>query len=342
MNDKMKFKMKKIALLALKISIGGSLAYYCATLLGLEYASSAGTICLLTLQTTKWETLKLSIRRLLTFFLTFGTCMILSVIIPVSWVDYGIYLFVLVSFCEVLGWRTVVSVNAVTAAHLFAERNFSYEFMVNELLLVIIGVLIAIILNMFHINKHHEAEMVKAMRKVEEEMKTILLEMAGYLRNQSMGKEVWKDISDLRSELFTLVDGAHEYQNNTFVSHPEYYINYFEMRKTQCIVLHNLHSEMKRLRHIPKQAETVADYIEYLSEYVHEQNDPQKQINELESILINMKEQPLPKSREEFESRAMLYHVLMDMEDFLILKKRFVSSINEEQFRIYWKNKPSE
>ena len=70
---------------------------------------------------------------------------------------------------------------------------------------------------------------------------------------------------------------------------------------------------------------------------MQETNDPQKQVNELEHILTEMKNQPLPETRVEFESRAMLYQVLMDMEDFLILKKRFVSTIDEEQYKIYWK-----
>jgi len=37
-----------------------------------------------------------------------------------------------------------------------------------------------------------------------------------------------------------------------------------------------------------------------------------------------MKEEPLPVSRTEFESRAVLYHILMDLEDFLQEKKRFI------------------
>ncbi len=336
MDDKTKFKMKKIVLLALKIGVGGSFAYYIATMLGLEYAASAGTICLLTLQTTKWDTLRLTGRRLITFFMTFSICMLLAVVIPASWVDYGIYLFLLVFFCEEVGWRNAVSVNAVTAAHFFAERDFSFAFMKNELLLVIIGVSVAIILNLFHVNKYHQSEMIKTMRRVEKEMQNILLEFAGYLRNQSMGENVWDDISNLRKELYELIDWAQEYQNNTFVSHPEYYINYFKMRNAQCLVLLNLHSEVNRLRHIPLQAEIVADYIADLSKYVHEKNEPQKQIDGLEAILEGMKSQPLPVSRQEFESRAMLYHVLMDIEDFLKVKKDFVSSIDDVQYKIYW------
>ncbi len=336
MDDRVNLKLKKITLLALKIGFGGSLAFFIAETLNLAYAASAGTICLLTLQTTKWDTLKLTARRLFTFFLTFGICMMLFTCLPATWVGYGIYLFMLVTFCESLGWRNAISVNAVTAAHLLAEQNFSYEFLMNEFLLVIIGVSIAIILNLFHINNTHKDEIVKAMRQTEDRMQVILKEMAGYLRKNEMGKEVWKDISDLRNDLIKYGEEAQEYQNNTFVSHPEYYINYFEMRKAQCMVLYNLHSEMRRLRNIPTQAEIVADFVEDLADGMSEKTDPQAKINQLEKILREMKAQPLPESREEFESRAMLYHVLMDVEDFLILKKRFVSSVDETQQKIYW------
>jgi len=53
-------------------------------------------------------------------------------------------------------------------------------------------------------------------------------------------------------------------------------------------------------------------------------------LERLYSILAHMKEQELPKSRDEFESRAILYHVLMDMEDFLLIKKRFVDNLDEK------------
>lgn len=329
-------KLKKIALLALKIGIGGSVAYYLAEIMNLQFASSAGIVALLTLQQTKWDTVTLSIRRVVTFFLTYILCMILCYTIRTSWLDYGVYLFLIVFLCECIGWRATVSVNAVIAAHFLSTKDFSYEMMMNEMFIVLIGVVVAIILNLFHINETHEAHMIHGMREVEDRMRMILKELAGYLRHQKMGENVWKDIHMLREDLFKFVDEAQEYQSNTFVSHPEYYINYFEMRESQCLVLNNLHAEMNRLRNLPVQSERVADFMEYISECVTEKNDPQKQINELVHILHEMNDSPLPTSRAEFESRAMLYHVLMDVEDFLILKKRFVSSLNKQQYEIYW------
>ena len=66
----------------------------------------------------------------------------------------------------------------------------------------------------------------------------------------------------------------------------------------------------------------IADYIMYVKPHVEEMNIPSMQIERLEKIFRDMKEEPLPKTREEFENRAVLYHILMDLEEFLIFKKR--------------------
>ncbi len=337
MTERTKFKFKKVMFLALKIGIGGSLAYYIAEqLLHLQFASSAGIVTLLTLQTTKWDTLKLSFRRILTFFLTYFTCFVLYYVIRASWFDYGIYLLLLVFFCEWLGWRNAISVNAVIGAHFLSTHNFSVEFMFNEFLLVMIGISVAIVLNLFHIYNTQESSIVKAMRHTEDEVKKILSELAGYLRHQAMGEHVWNDIRALEERLDECLDLAHEHQNNTFVSHPEYYINYFSMRKQQCGIIHNLHAEMRRLRKLPTQAEVIADFIEVIAGHIHEMLEPKVLLEHLQTMLDDMKTQPLPQDRDEFESRALLYHIIMDLEDFLMVKQRFIDGIDEEQFLIYW------
>ena len=337
MSEKTKLKISKILLLALKVGVGGSVAYFIAEFLKLDFASSAGIIALLTLQTTKWETFRLSFRRIITFFMTFGLCILLFYLVRTTWLDYGLFLFFMVLLCELLVWRTTVSVNAVIGAHFLSTQNFSYEFMINELLLVIIGLTVAILLNLFHINSAHEAGSIKCMRHVEHDMKMILTELSGYLKHQAMGDHVWDDILKLGDDLEKYLDLAHEYQNNTFVSHPEYYIDYFRMREQQCGALLNMHKEMQRISELPKQAEIVSHYILDMCEHVTEMNNPEKQIAQLEEVVEEMHNQQLPQTREEFEGRALLYHVLMELEDFLLYKKRFVESIDEEQFRIYWK-----
>ena len=337
MNGKLKYKLGNTILLSAKIGIGASVAIYIAELLQLQYATSAGIITLLTLITTRWGTFRLSVQRLLTYVASVVVCWLVFSLVPSMWIEYGVFLFLVVLMTEWLGWKSTLSVNAVIGTHFLTTQDFSMKFVMNELLLVVIGITIAIILNLFHINSTHENGIIHSMRRVEHEMKKILEEVAGYLMQQSTGAHAWDDVIKLEKELEEYVELASEYHNNTFQAHQDYYVAYFEMRMKQCGALHNLHSEMGRMRQMPKQAHIVADFIKNISQYVTEMNDPKKQIEELENTLEHLRNDPLPETLEEFENRAELYHVLMDVEEFLLYKKRFVEEINETQFRVYWK-----
>lgn len=337
MNERTRFKVRQALLLSAKIAIGSSFAIYVAQFLNLQNAMSAGIITLLTVITTKWETLKLSVLRLVTYLITIVVCYVVFKAVPSQWLEFGIFLFIIVFIGERVGWRSTLSVNAVIGTHFLTAQDFSYQFLLNELMLIVIGIIVAIVLNLFHINDSHERGIIKAMRYVEHEMKLILEEMAGYLANKSTGDTVWDDLKKLEKHLEEFIELACEYQNNTFVSHPAYYIEYFEMRAMQCGALHNLHSEMVRMRNMPAQAHIVSDYILKISEHVTEMNDPKRLMLELEDLVENLYEDELPQTKEEFRSQAELYHTLMDLEEFLMYKKRFIESIDAEQFRIYWK-----
>ena len=61
-----------------------------------------------------------------------------------------------------------------------------------------------------------------------------------------------------------------------------------------------------------------------------------EQIKHLEALLNSFKEDELPKTHEEFENKAILYHILMDLEDFLLRKQKFVQGISDKQKELYW------
>lgn len=332
-------KIRKLFLQAAKIAVGSSLGMCIAEKMNLQFATSVGTITLLTLVMTKWDTVRLSVYRILSFGISVLLAGVLFQTIRSEWVAYGAYIFLVFLICTFLDWKAVISVNAVIGTHFLVERDFSYAFIRNEFLLVLTGITIALVLNLFHGNRSHQDHIIKNMRQTEQDLQMILGELAAYLDDQRMQRDVWADLRLLEEQLHHRIAESYEYQDNTFSAHPEYYINYFEMRMGQCQVLHSLHSEMRKIRKIPKQAKIVSQYIVYLIAYVTEINVPTEQMKALDEIFKHMENEPLPTSREEFENRALLYHVLMDLEEFLILKKRFVESLDEKQRAIYWNKK---
>lgn len=337
--DKMKEKkeLKRRMLHTAKLAVGSSAAIYIAELLHLEYAVSAGSIAFLTLVTTKWETLKLSVVRILSFWAAVVLAWLSFTHINSEWVAYGAFIFVLVLLSERLGLKATISVNAVIGSHFLTARDFRTAFVKNEFFLVLTGISIAILLNLYHDNHGQKKSIIRNMRQTEGKLQTILKEMACYLLDQEKERNVWEEICNLEEQIHGYIRDAYEYQNNTFLSHPAYYIDYFEMRMKQCDMLRNLHYEMNKIRTMPDQAEVIARYILYLADYVIEVNVPVRQLERLYQIFKEMEEAPLPVSREEFEGRAMLYHILMDLEEFLICKERFVNELKKQQMERYWK-----
>ena len=339
MNTEKKRKLEKTLLLSLKIAVGSAAAIYIAEALHLEYAVSAGTVTLLSVLGTKWETVKVSGVRIATFFITSLLAIMLIPWMHSEWIAFGIVIFIVTFLSVIMGWKASLSVNGVIAAHFMMKMDFSIAFIFNEFMLVMLGVVIAFVLNLFHLNKNRKKDLIADMRYTEKTLQGILRELAEYLmqkEKKTLSSSVWEEICALEKKLKEFMEEAREYQDNTFEFHHDYYQDYFEMRLEQCRMLDSLHYEMKNIRTVPKQAKVVADYMNYLVDYVKEKNVPDAQMERLQEIFADMKKEELPKSRDEFENRAMLYHIMMDIEEFLKYKIAFIENLSEKQRKEYW------
>ena len=116
-------KSKKIGMQALKIAIGSSLAIYIANLFGLKYSLAAGSVALLTMVTTKWKTVKLSLARVVTFIISVLMALIIFSAVESEWMAYGIYVFFVVIIAEMIGWGATISVNALIGMHFLEVRD---------------------------------------------------------------------------------------------------------------------------------------------------------------------------------------------------------------------------
>ncbi len=328
-----KKRMKRILVKAIKIGLGSSLAILLAGFMELQYQIFAGTITLLTILTTKWETIRLSIYRVVTFFIAVLVCWMVFNHLGGGWLEYGLFVFIMVVINEIMGWSATLSVNAVIGAHFFTEMDFSIGFIANEFLLVLIGIVIAVVLSLFSNNRGSEKEILKDMKYVEDTLQVILTHLSAYLRKEELPHSVWDDIKNLEEKLKEFIQDAIEYNGNSFSDHPTYYVDYFEMRLLQIDMLRSLHYEMRRMRSMPEEADVVADYLDFMNTCLGKMDALEMQIDKLHEILHNQQEEKLPRDMEEFQSKAILYHVLMDIEDFLYIKKRFVEGLDEKYRR---------
>lgn len=316
---------RRMALKALKIAVGSCAAIVIAQFFRLQYATSAGIITLLTVQNTRKDTIQLTIERLWSFLLS-----ILLIFVCFhytgsrGWVSYGIYILLMVVSCYHFEWANTISVNAVMGTHYLMTPDYSLNFALNELFLVLIGTGLALALN-WKMPSYLKA-IREDIRKIEDDMQQVLRELAHFLEGYRSGEHVWFDLDMVEAHLHRGLERAHEQAHNTTSEADLYYIEYMEMRLQQCAMLQNLRGHVRRLQEMPRQGVMVSRYLKYLAQYVHEENIPDEQMEKLQQIMDQMKTEALPKTREEFENRAVLYHVLMDLEEFLFIKQRFLET----------------
>ena len=142
-------RYRKILSRSLKIAVGSSLAIFVAQLLELQNATAAGIITLITIVTSRHETVQLSYQRVMTFFLSVVLACVIFQAIPWAREDYGIYIFAMAVICQLINWDSTISLNAVIGTHFLVSQDFSLEFILNEFSLVLIGIIFAILLNFY-------------------------------------------------------------------------------------------------------------------------------------------------------------------------------------------------
>lgn len=332
-------KWKHIPVKGMKIALGTVMAIMIAELLHLQYAASAGTVALLTLLTTKKGTVKLIVCRLLSFVMTVGLSIILFKWIHVPLAAFFAVLVLTASVLVGLKWESALSVNALIAVHFLTEQNYTKEFIFNEFMLVLIGIIIAFLLNLIHHYAAYEDELDDAIVQIDRKIQELLSDIVFYIRNPETHSASWGELGKLEKKIQDNMKYAMEYDENVFSTDSQYYLDYFEMREFQTEILHMLHYEIRKIRTMPEHAEMLAGFLEYLVPCIHEENDPEMQLAALKDLLVSMKTKPLPSTHEEFESHAILYHIFMNLEDFLIRNKQFVSQLDKSQKILHWKKK---
>lgn len=312
----------------IKIAIGSCVAILIANQLGLEYSASAGIITLLSIQNTKKETLAVAGRRFLSFFLAMTIAYTIFHYMGYTELAFGVFLLIFTGICFGVGMEDGVSMSAVLVSHFLTEKSMSIQWIENELVIMIIGVSIGVLLNLY-IPRNHEA-LKRGQYEIEEDMRLMLKKMASFLID-----EVRVETALLEEDFFATLDSkmekalsrAYDYHNNTLLKEVKYNIHYMEMRTNQCGILKEIYDTMLRRKEVPKQTTVIAEFMIEIAEHFHEFNNVSGLLDRFHQIKDSMKLQDLPVTREEFESRALLYEILHDLEHFLMIKKEFIHDV---------------
>ncbi|MDT2522100.1 aromatic acid exporter family protein [Enterococcus raffinosus] len=311
----------KIGLRTIKTAVAAPIALLLASGLHLESAASAAIITILTVTNTKRSTAKTALNRL--FSLTLATliaavCFSLLGFHPIV---FGFYLLVFIPLSIRFDLAEGIAVSSVLITHYLVAGEMPISLIINEYLLMILGVGCALVANLYMPNtekKIQEDQMV-----VEVSMKKMLGQMSAYLNQPAKEEELRHECLTLRDFVREAQVRAQEFEENRFFSGNSYYFEYFAMRRLQLRVLADMLQILNRLDADPEDVQELRELFEFTSRTLAEENDGSEILTKIAETDQRYQQKQLPESRQAFEERAMLFQLFQLFQDFIEIKAGF-------------------
>lgn len=320
---------KKIGMRTIKTAVGATIAIILANLFGLKYALSAGVITILSVQNTKRKSVEIAWSRFNSTCLALMISGILFSLIGFNAFAFGLYLLIFIPLAVSYKLSDGIVMSSVLVTHLLGEGYISLSLIANEFFLVIIGAGIAILFNLYM--PKMQPRIKEDQAKIEEQFRIVLLCLAGTTSSQSVAIDEEFLFQTLEEMLLKARDRAMLHKENYLLDEMTYYVQYMDMRFMQYQVLLSMRQTLGKVVMTVEQSSLIADLTEHIAFNLHEYNPAEDLIQMTQDVLTQCRNQELPKTREEFENRALLFQYLNDLQYLLEIKCHFVQNLTEQQ-----------
>jgi len=313
----------KIGYRTIKTATGTPIAIWIAQMLSLTNFASAGILTILCIQNTRKRSIVSASSRFAACLLAMLFSFIIFETVGYHPLAIGLMLILFIPATVKLNIKEGIVTSSVIILHLYSYKNIDQEMLLNEFLLIVVGIGVALLLNLYMPSL--EGKLREKQRLVEDNFQVMLKEIATFLRT---GDQMWsgKELTDTASLLEEAKSLSYkDVENHILRNHHEYY-HYFQMRMKQFELLERMLPLISRIHHTSEQSIMMADFFDELADHVHPGNTAVIFLEQIKEMKQKFKESDLPESREEFESRASLFTLLNEIEQYLIIKRSFKKS----------------
>ncbi|WP_208560950.1 aromatic acid exporter family protein [Marinilactibacillus kalidii] len=305
----------------IKVVVATVLAVWIAQQLQLEFPLAAGVIAILSVLETKHESIKVALARLGSMVIGFFIASVLFYSIGYSLLALGLYLICFMPITCKLRMQSGIAPTTVLVTHFMTAESIDLYWQVNGASLMLIGVLSALLINMWMPKQQENLE--NRVKGIENEMSQTLLMFQDQLLGDQNYTQLFTQVTLLNKHIQEMNQIAMtEYENQVFKK-TSYYVRYAQMRKEQSIVLQKINEHLPAIHLATSQNEVLANLFKETAEQLHEKNTGLTLLQDISDLYQEFKDSKLPVTREEFESRAILFQVLNDFDRFIKIKREF-------------------
>jgi len=313
----------KIGYRTIKTAVGAPIAISVAQLLGLSNAVSAGILTILCIQPSRKRSYLSAWQRFLACIIATIYSVILFELIGYTPWTLSMLFLLFIPTCVFFSITPGITTSSVIIFNIYSATSLPFDFLIDQFLLIIIGIGAGLLLNLYMPSL--DKPLKDKQKQLEQNFKIILFEIALYIRDKNKtwdGKEIM-DVDELLSESLDLVERDKE---NHLLRNKHPYHDYFTMRSKQFQRLQKMLPLVTKLPHQGPISEKFAGLFERLSENVHPGNTAIIFLDELKDLRKEFNRLDLPETQDEFETRANLFQLMHELEEYLILKRNFKKS----------------
>jgi uncharacterized membrane protein YgaE (UPF0421/DUF939 family) len=204
--------------------------------------------------------------------------------------------------------------------HVFSEQSLTSDTIVNEILLLLLGLGSATALNLIYMPSWEGH--IRSMRaKTEDAMSRIFTEIAKHLRDPDY---IW-DGQQLIEAGKAIEEGqalAERASDNAIFITDDRWLKYFSMRERQMETIQRMLVLLARVYEKLPYGEMTAELFEELSCDVKNEYYTGVVEAHLGQLEKKFKDMPLPSTREEFETRAAILQICLDLGHYMSIAKQ--------------------
>ena len=314
----------KIGARTIKTVIAASLAIMIADMIGLEYATAAGIIAILSVGNTKKSTYQLGKNRLLNFIFAMVFATILFTILGHHVLVFALFLLFFIPCSAAWGIAEGIAPNAVLVTHLLVAKEITPELLLNEFLLNIIAISLAFLVNWKMPNFQNELTIRE--RRIEHHFQDLFKRLSYILDKQTEKAHFLHKVEYLETYITDSLALARTHMDNNLVDHASHSYDYLTMRARQVELFREL-TELLVEIDLQSQAqafEKLKDLLLAIGENYGRDNNAQALTTQAQEVLAYYRASELPKTRHEFEVRAQLFQILQLIQSFIQIKHDYV------------------
>ena len=292
-----------------KMTFGFIIGFLIAEAFSLDYVYTAGVIAVLSLEPTRKRSIEIGIIRIIDSLIALSLAYLIFYFMGFSIWSLFVFIIIFIPLSYLIKMDRGIVVSLVLVSQVYLEQDVNYA--LNALFILLIGIGVAFLLNLYMPDLKKKIKLI--VNRINKSIEEIILSIAAK-----------KDISF--DELDYLISSANnnireELENNNIDGLIER-LRYVEMRKEQTLILKRINNTLINVSDI-KEKTLVLNYLKEFKGQIGDDNYALQFTDKLNQLLDYFKTSDLPDTRKNFEDRAQLYYVLLEIHQFLQLKLNY-------------------